>query len=96
MVLVIGGVVALALLGAAGYYLYAQNQKAGNVDAELQKQIAEFQRLTTRNPSATSENIERAKAEQVRVTELLQEQKAFFAPFGIYTNMDSGDRKSVV
>ena len=88
--LVIGGVVALALLGVAGFYLHTQKGQADGVTGELNAQINELQRLQRRDPFPNADNIEAVKREQKRVGELLGEFRKFFVSTAYYTNMDSG------
>jgi hypothetical protein len=88
--LVIGGVVALALLGVAGFYLFSQKQQADAIAVELNKQIEELKALNLRDPYPNQENIEAVKREQKRAADLLEECGKFFMPTAYYTNMDGG------
>jgi hypothetical protein len=94
LLLALGGVGALLLLGAAGYYLYTQIQKESSVSAQLETQINDWRRLTTRNPSATQENIQLARAEQVKLADLLKTTQRHFVPASTRTNIDSATFKS--
>jgi hypothetical protein len=94
--LVLGTVAALVFLGLAGFYLYQQKQKEGQVTAALEAQIAEWKRLTNRKPSANEENIESAKKEQARLAELLRSNREYFVPTATFTNIDSATFKSLL
>lgn len=96
MVLVVGGVVALALLGAAGYYLWTQYDKDSGVSATLTSQIDEFTRILNSNPSVRNENIEVAKVEQKRLEALLLENQKFFDCVAGFTNIDSVSFKTLL
>lgn len=96
LLLVLGGVGALVLLGGAGYYLYAQIEKDASVSAQLEAQRNDWRRLTTRNPSATRENIELARKEQTRLTDLLRTTERHFKPVSTVTNIDSATFKALL
>ena len=81
--LVIGGVVALALMGFAGYFLWAKIQEDNDVTAQLQEQTQQFQTLLNRPllpRGGKVDNIELAKEENKRLdaqnAELRQERAA--------------------
>lgn len=93
MMLVVGGLVAVILLGASGFFLYSGYQKNGAVSLDLQQAADEFTRLSQRAPSATAANIDAAKIEQDRFAKLVEDYREFFAPVGSYTNIDSADFK---
>jgi type II secretory pathway pseudopilin PulG len=94
--LVLGALAALVLLGLTGFYLYQQRQKEREVTSALDAQINEWKRLTSRNPSANEENIEAAKKEQERLSELLQTNREFYVPTATFTNMDSATFKTLL
>lgn len=94
--LVVGALVALILLGLTGFYLFSQRQKERAVTTQLEAQIAEWKRLTSRKPSASEENIEAARKEQQRLTELLQTNRQFYEPTATFTNMDSATFKTLL
>jgi hypothetical protein len=96
LLLVAGGAIALALLGLAGYYLFVQRGREAEVTARLESQIADWKRLTTRNPSANETNIVAARAEQKRLSDLLDTTMRFFVPAGTYTNIDSATFKTLL
>jgi type II secretory pathway pseudopilin PulG len=94
--LVLGALAALVLLGLTGFYLYQQRQKEREVTSALDAQINEWKRLTSRNPSANEENIEAAKKEQERLSELLRTNREFYVPTATFTNMDSATFKTLL
>lgn len=100
LLLVVGALVALALLGVAGYYLYAQHQRDAAVSAQLAEASTKFEQLNTRSPSIIGEvgrsNIAAAKIEQKRLQALLDRQRALFAPVTSLTNIDSAEFKSML
>jgi hypothetical protein len=87
--LVIGIAVTLILLGLAGFYLFTQMEKETAVSAQLETQINDWRRITTRAPSVTEDNIHLARAEQKKLAELYRETRRFFAPTTALTNIDS-------
>jgi hypothetical protein len=93
LVLVVGGALAVILLGAAGFFLYSGYGKDRAVSNELQQAVQEFSRLNTRAPSANEQNIEAAITEQKRLDAILQEIRRHFVPFGTITNIDSSEFK---
>jgi hypothetical protein len=94
--LLLGAVVALALLGVAGFYFFAKKQQADGVAGELEEQIKTLQALLLRDPFPNADNIEAVKREAKRVTELLGEYRKHFEPTAYYTNMDSGTFKELL
>ena len=93
LVLVVGGALAVILLGAAGFFLYSGYGKDSAVSNELQQAVQEFRRLNTRAPSANEQNIEAAITEQKRLDAILQEIRRHFAAFGTTTNIDNSEFK---
>jgi hypothetical protein len=87
--LVIGSAVTLVLLGLAGFYLYTQIEKESTVSAQLETQINDWRRLTSRVPSVTEENIALARAEQKKLAELSRATQRFFNPATTLTNIDT-------
>jgi hypothetical protein len=99
--LVIGGVIALALLGVAGFYLYAKYQEDQEVTAELEAATQRFQELLSRpvHPGTESgrvNNIELAKEEHKRLQAFLQEVRARFGKRDIPTNISSRDFRALL
>lgn len=84
LLLVIGGVVALGLLGFAGYFFYSKLQLEDAVKGQLDDQTKELERLMKLDPHPGTEkvnNIEAArKQEQDLQAFLAQAQKVFCKP----------------
>lgn len=91
LILVVGGVVALVLLGASGFFLYTSYDKNAKISQELEGEASEFGRLNSSNPSVTEDNIEAAKTEQERLKAMVQEYWKYFAPVAQYTNITSAE-----
>lgn len=89
LILVVGGVVALVLLAAAGYFLYNSYGKDKAVSGELSQEADQIRRLNNASPSVTTANIEAAKTEQERVKAKVEDYWKHFAPAATYTNIDS-------
>lgn len=87
--LVIGSAVTLLLLGLAGFYLITQIDKESTVSQQLETQMNDWRRLTTRVPSVNEENIALARAEQKKLANLFQETRRYFATTTTLTNIDS-------
>src|SRR5438445_478600 len=87
---VIGGVVALALMGCGGYYLYTQMQRDDSVTEEIKKQYAELDRLSKLNPhpgDAKTDNIKAAKEQQEQLRAYIAKVQPFFQPIAPIPNM---------
>jgi hypothetical protein len=83
LMLVIGGVIALALLAAAGLFLMDRLKQDAAVTEELDTKIAAFKALLDRpvHPgSGKINNIQAAKEEYKRLESFLQEERAVFGP----------------
>ncbi|PYJ87087.1 MAG: hypothetical protein DME22_02890 [Verrucomicrobia bacterium] len=65
--LVVGGVVALGLLGFAIFFLLTSTRAADEVTAQLSAKTAELKDLTTHDPYPNQENIEAARKEQKKL-----------------------------
>lgn len=81
--LVVGGAVALALLGFAGFFLYAKIQKNREVTEQLDAQTQELMRLATRNPHPGTDqldNITAAQKEAEKLQLFVGKVKQFFPP----------------
>lgn len=94
--LVIGGLVALALLGVAGWFWYTRKAAVDLVTAELNEQTADFQRLMTRDPHPNQDNIEAARKEQERLTAFLGHARQYFMPVVTFTNLDKETFKGLL
>jgi hypothetical protein len=80
LVLVVGGLVALGLLGLASYYLYTKIQENTAVSTKLDETTAELKRLVGRDPHPGQEPIAAAKEEQVKLKAFLDQMKTHFSP----------------
>lgn len=83
LVLVIGGLVALGLLGLAGYFLFIKIKQNDDVTAQLDVSTAELKRLVNRDPhpgTAQVKNIAAAKDEHIKVKAFLDQVKSHFSP----------------
>jgi hypothetical protein len=78
--LVLGGVVALGLLGFAGFYLYTKIQQDQSVTGELDAATQKLESLAKRDPYPNPENISAAKEESVRLQGFLTEVEKHFSP----------------
>jgi hypothetical protein len=78
--LVIGGVVALGLLGFAGFYLYTKIEQDQAVTAELDTATQKLETLAKRDPYPNAENITAAKEEGKRVQSFLGDVEKHFLP----------------
>ncbi len=78
--LVVGGVVALALLGIAGFYLYTKIQQDQGVTEELNAATQKLEALAKRDPYPNPENISAAKDEGKRLQNFLTEVEKHFEP----------------
>src|SRR6267154_6818203 len=77
----IGGVVALALMGMAGWYFYAKWQLNNEILDKLNEQYAKLTRLNQQNPhpgSGPVNNIEEAKKQQEEVRAFIGKTHAYF------------------
>lgn len=92
--LLIGGLVALGLLGYAGYFSFARKELVDEVTNQLNAQTEELKRLTTRDPYPNESNIDSAKQEQLREAALIEKARKFFTPVSSFTNLDSAAFKN--
>lgn len=77
----IGGVVALALMGLAGFYLYSKWSLNGEVIEKLNAQYAELKRLSSENPHpgyGKTDNIQIAKEQQQQLRALQKKTREQF------------------
>src|SRR3989441_12101988 len=92
--LVVGGVVALALLGFAIYFLLTRKSMVDEVTAELNTRTEEWKQLVAGDPYPNQESIERAKGEQKKLAEFLDQTRKFFVPVASFpTNLDDATFK---
>ena len=95
--LVVGGVVALGLLGFAIYFLLTRKQAVDEVTADLNTRTEEWKQLVARDPYPNQENIERAKGEQKKLAEFLDQTRKFFVPVATFpTNLDGATFKNLL
>src|ERR1051325_9801615 len=78
--LVISGVIALALLGLGGYYLWHAIQKNDEIDREINQTKNEIERLLNNEPTPTAQNLQMAKQEAEKLTAFIVEAKNHFPP----------------
>ncbi len=89
LILVIGGVVALALLGFAGFYLFSKIQQDQAVTEELSAATQKLETLAKRDPYPNPENIKSAKDESRRLQSFLGEVEKHFAPAPYPAQLDN-------
>lgn len=78
--LVVGGFLALVLLGAGGYYFWTNRQKNKAIETQLEENKSTLTRLVNQDPSPNRTNIARAKQEFEKARAAVQEAKQFFQP----------------
>src|SRR5207248_8947402 len=78
--LVVGGVLALGLLGLGGYYFWQSYDDSKSVEAKLEESKADLKRLTDLVPSANKENLEKARAEMQKLQAAITQTKTSFTP----------------
>lgn len=78
--LVVGGVVALGLLGFAGFYLFTKVRQDQAITEELNTATARLETLARRDPYPNPENITAAKEEGVRLQGFLSDVEEHFLP----------------
>ncbi len=97
LLLLAGVLVALGLLGVAGWFWFTNKAAVAAVSAELNAKTQEFQTLMTRDPHPNQENIEAAKKEQQRVAALLEQTRKNFLPAASFpTNLDKETFKGLL
>ncbi len=83
LVLVLSAVIALALMGFGGYYLYAANEKNSLIDNEINQAKAEIDRLLNLDPTPNQSNLNNARREFERLNAFISEAKKQFPPTGL-------------
>lgn len=89
--LVVGGLLALAGLGASGYYLYTKIQLSSSISAQLEEQDQKLQSLMRMKPHPGNrkvDNIALAKEQEVQLTNFAARARAQFAPVPYPTNLN--------
>lgn len=88
---VAGGLVALVLMGVAGYFLFSNLSRDAAVTEELNQQIQELRRISEADPHPGTEevdNISAARKEQQRLEEFLADARKLFVPVPTYEKTD--------
>src|SRR5688572_23991738 len=80
LLLVVGGVVAIALLGFGGYYFWTNRSKNKQIETQLEENKSALTRLVNQNPSPNRTNIARAKQEVEKARAAIEQAKLFFQP----------------
>lgn len=96
LALVISGVVALALLGVAGWYLLGKIKEEAAVTEDLDAKTAKFKELNNRTVTPNKENITGAKAEQQKLLEFSTELKKHLAPPDLPKDMNNKDFRALL
>ena len=99
--LVIGGVVALALLGVAGFYFWSNYQADQAVTAQLDETTDKFKNLLNRplmpgGEGAKVNNIELLKEENKRMEKFLQDVRVRFGKREIPSNISNRDFRALL
>ena len=94
--LVIGGVVALGLLGLGGYFLYAKIDQENQVTESLKNQTEQMETVSKKEPqpgNAKVNNIEMAKSQDQELQTFLDKARKTFLSVPSPANLDSGQFK---
>ena len=100
--LVVGGVVALALLGVAGWFLYTQMEAEKQAQANLERGLSNLNSLLTRDPHPGDaakgvDNIGSVRAEQEKIEKtLLTPLRGLFKPFEVPQDLNTFKFKSLL
>ena len=89
---VVGGILAIGLLGAAGFYNYKGWSHNSAAFDKLQELYGQLRDLATKKPSPGNEkvnNIEAAKAQEHELREWIQQAGAYFQPIAPIPNTGS-------
>ncbi len=78
--LVIGGLMAIALLGFGGFYFWTNRQKNKQIETQLEENKADLTRLVNQAPTPNATNIARAKQEVQTARAAVEQAKTFFQP----------------
>lgn len=92
----VGGAVALVLLGVAGYFLWSKYSLESQVSDALSAQTTELDRLSKLDPHPGNEkvnNIEAAKQQDKKLQDFVAEARKTFVPMDYPTNIESGRLK---
>jgi len=88
--------VAVALLIGGAVYLLSAQSEAETASGELEAKKNEYDTLVKREPYPNAKNIEQAKAEQARVTELKAQSLATFSQYPVFTTLDDASFKALL
>ena len=80
LLLVIGGLLAIALLGLGGFYFWTNRQKNKEIETQLEANKADLTRLVNQAPTPNATNIARAKQEVQTARAAVEQAKLFFQP----------------
>src|SRR3954464_13953818 len=99
--LVIGGVVALILMGIAGYYFWSKYQEDQAITAQLEETTQKFQNLLNRPVHPGTEggkinNIELAKEENKRLQRFVEDLRVRFGMREMPTNISNRDFRALL
>ncbi len=100
--LVVGGVVALALMGVAGWFLFTQMEAEKRAEANLEQGLSNLKSLMTRDPHPGDpnegvDNIAAVQTEQAKVAKnLLEPLRKLFPPFQAPEELDTFKFKSLL
>jgi hypothetical protein len=88
---VVGGAVALALMGFAGWFLYSQLRESRGVSEQLEQKLIELRSLYSRKPFPNTNNIALAREQQKVVAKHQEEARRFFMPTGFERTIGPND-----
>jgi hypothetical protein len=86
----IGSVIALALLGMAGFYTFKSWNHNRNAMANLQAAYIELQQDYDKNPTPSTDNIDAAHAQEQQLRTWINQAQAYFAPIPPIPNPPDG------
>ena len=87
---VIGGVLALVLLGVAAFYDYASWRRNSAAFDRLNEIYNTLKQLTSQRPSPSPENIETAKQQEAKLRNWIQQGRTYFQPIAPVPNPTNG------
>lgn len=93
---VISLAVAVALLIGGAVYLFSTQSEADAANGELEAKKNEYDTLVKREPYPNAKNIDQAKAEQARVTELKTQSLATFSQYPVFPTLDDASFKAML